>query len=223
TFAQRGYDQIIHDAALQNLHMVFCLDRAGLVGEDGATHHGNFDVGFLNTIPGVNILAPMDGDELEAMLRHAVAHHGLWFIRYPKSSTAYLKSSGLEFSLDANELKSGAGKAILSFGSVGAEVQKAFEELAYAHYNIRQLKPMDEAFINELASKYEVLITVEENSPRGGLGDTVASILYKNEHLGTKLLSLSLPDKFIEHGSRTELLQDCGLDAESLKQAFLLA
>lgn len=223
TFAQRAYDQIIHDAALQNLHMVFCLDRAGLVGEDGATHHGTFDVGFLNTISGVNILAPMNGNDLEEMLKYAVSNHGVWFIRYPKSSTTYTENLQEDFSLEPKCLKEGEGKVVLSFGSIGAEVATAIEELAYAHYNIRQLKPLDEAFINTMAGKYEVLITVEENSPRGGLGDTVGSILYKNEHLGTKLLSLSLPDKFVEHGSRTELLKDCGLDAESLERSFLLA
>lgn len=223
TFAQRGYDQIIHDAALQNLHMVFCLDRAGLVGEDGATHHGTFDVGFLNTLPGVNILAPRNGDELEAMLKHTVSNHGVWFIRYPKASTSYNSALSESFTLKPECLKEGEGKVVLSFGSVGAEVEKAMDGLAYAHYDIRQLKPLDASFIDELASNYEVLITVEENSPRGGLGDTVGSVLYKNEHLGTKLLSLSLPDKFVEHGSRTELLQECGLDAESLRQSFLLA
>lgn len=223
TFAQRAYDQIIHDAALQNLHMVFCLDRAGLVGEDGATHHGTFDVGFLNTIPGVNILAPINGNGLESMLKYAVSNHGVWFIRYPKSSTTYFENLQEDFSREPKCLKEGEGKVVLSFGSVGAEVATAIEELAYAHYNIRQLKPLDEAFINTMAGKYEVLITVEENSPRGGLGDTVGSILYKNEHLGTKLLSLSLPDRFVEHGSRTELLKDCGLDAESLERSFLLA
>lgn len=223
TFAQRAYDQIIHDAALQNLHMVFCLDRAGLVGEDGATHHGTFDVGFLNTVPDVSILAPMDGDELEAMMKHAVANPGVWFIRYPKSSTSYQKALGEEFSLKPNCLKKGLTKAVLSFGSVGADARKALKGLDYSHYNIRQLKPMAEAFITDLASKYEVLVTVEENSPRGGLGDTVSTILHKNGHQSTKLVSLSLPDKFIEHGSRAELLQDCGLDAERLKQSFLLA
>ncbi|WP_417609606.1 1-deoxy-D-xylulose-5-phosphate synthase [Owenweeksia hongkongensis] len=223
TFAQRGYDQIIHDAALQNLHMVFCLDRAGLVGEDGATHHGTFDVGFLNTLPGVNILAPRNGGELEAMFNYAVANHGVWFIRYPKANTSYDGALSESFAPKPKCLKTGEGKVVLSFGSVGVEVQKGLDELAYAHYDIRQLKPLDESFIDELASNYEVLITVEENSPRGGLGDTVGSILHKNEHLGTKLLTLSLPDKFIEHGSRTELLKDCGLDVESLRQAFLLA
>ncbi|WP_417600838.1 1-deoxy-D-xylulose-5-phosphate synthase [Owenweeksia hongkongensis] len=223
TFAQRGYDQIIHDAALQNLHMVFCLDRAGLVGEDGATHHGTFDVGFLNTLPGVNILAPRNGGELEAMLNYAASNHGVWFIRYPKANTSYNGALSESFTLAPKCLKKGEGKVVLSFGSVGEEVEKTLDGLAYAHYDIRQLKPLDESFIDELASNYEVLITVEENSPRGGLGDTVGSILHKNDHLDTKLLSLSLPDKFIEHGSRTELLKDCGLDAESLRQAFLLA
>lgn len=223
TFAQRAYDQIIHDAVLQDLHMVVCLDRAGVVGEDGPTHHGTFDVGFLNTLPGVNILAPMDGDELEGMLKYAVANKGVWFVRYPKSSTSYTQGSSSVFSIEPKVLKEGKEKLVLSFGALGAEVQNALEEQSFAHVNIRQLKPWNDSWFAEVASQYDCIITVEENSPRGGLGDTVRASLSRSKMDRLRVRSFSLPDEFVENGSRAELLQLCGLDSESLRKAFLLA
>ena len=223
TFAQRTYDQIVHDAALQDLHMVFCLDRAGLVGEDGPTHHGAFDIGFLNTVPDVRILAPIDGGELEEMLAYAVQNKGVWFIRYPKSATIYAQSDSALFKPEPQLLKYGSEKLILSLGSVGVEVAKAVEGLPYAHYNIRQLKPWDDVWLEELASTYEVIVTVEENSPRGGLGDTVRASLSFSGLDELRVRSIALPDQFVEHGTREELLQLCGLDSDSLREAFLLA
>lgn len=221
TFAQRGYDQIIHDVALQQLHVVFCLDRAGLVGEDGPTHHGTFDVGFLNTLPEVKILSPRNGNELEQMLAHSVQNPGTWFIRYPKGNTSYSSKDEDDFSLTPKMLKQGNEKLILSFGSIGEEVEQAVADTEYTHVDIRQLKPFPVDFLKTLIPSYEAIITVEENSPRGGLGDTLNSFLQRNR-MSVRTHNISLPDQFVEHGSRDELLRDCGLDKESLKQAFLL-
>lgn len=222
TFAQRGYDQIIHDVALQKLHMIFCLDRAGLVGEDGPTHHGTFDVGFLNTIPEVKILAPRNGNELEQMLAHSVQNRGTWFIRYPKGNTSYSADEVEGFSLKPKVLKEGSKKLVISFGAIGDEVEEAVAGTEFTHVDLRQLKPFPKEYLKDLLSAYEAVITVEENSPRGGLGDTLNSFLQENK-LNIRARNISLPDQFVEHGSRTELLQDCGLDKESLKKAFLLA
>jgi len=221
TFAQRAYDQIIHDAVLQRLHIVFCLDRAGLVGEDGPTHHGTFDVGFLNTIPDVKILAPMNGLELEAMLTYVVNNHGAWFIRYPKAQTTYAPG-GSDFVLRPNLLKEGREKLVFSFGAIGEEVKRAVEDTPYTHVDLRILKPFPQSFIDKHIDGYDTIITVEENSPRGGVGDSLRFYLSQSG-FSKKVVSFSLPDQFIQHASREELLKDCGLDSESLRESFLLA
>lgn len=217
TFAQRAYDQIIHDVALQNLPLVFCLDRAGLVGEDGATHHGTFDVGFLNTIPNLILSAAFDGASLEALLDQAIKSEKPFVIRYAKGGN-FVKSDPLRLEVGKlRQLKKGLKKAIISYGSIGSEVEKALENLNYSHYDLVYLKPIDENAIKEIFSTYDEVITVEENSPAGGLGEVLASL--KNKWSSSlKLRCLSLPDTFVEHGKRIELLRLLQLDSESLKK-----
>ncbi len=215
TFSQRAYDQIIHDVALQGLHVIFCLDRAGLVGEDGATHHGNFDPGFLNTIPNLTIAAPLDGAGLETVLHTAISGSGPWVIRYPKSECQFLRNT-LKVKLGKmRELKPGTKKAILSFGAIGVNVKDALSGTPYAHFDVTYLKPIDKEEITAIAAKFDEVITVEENSARGGVGDAVRSVI-SELGLSPKVRSLAIPDIFIEHGSIDELHQLCGLDAKSI-------
>ncbi len=215
TFSQRAYDQLIHDVALQSLHVIFCLDRAGLVGEDGATHHGNFDVGFLNTIPNLNIAAPLHGNALSDILHYAISEKGTWCIRYPKSNCEFISQKSDSKPIAPKLYKKGAGKAVLSFGAIGVEVENALAQSDYAHYNFPVLKPLESNSLVEIANSFEKLITVEENSPRGGFGDTVRALLAEN-NITSNVRSIALPDVFVAHGSRQQLLQDCGLDAQSI-------
>lgn len=216
TFSQRAFDQIIHDVALQNLHVIFCLDRAGLVGEDGPTHHGNFDPGFLNTIPNMRIAAPMDGNQLQRLLKDAVTAAGPWAIRYPKSTCGFEPERTVGNLKRAQLLKEGNEKAILSFGAIGVAVEEALANSEWAHYNFPFLKPLDQESLQEIAAEFETIFTVEENSPRGGFGDAVRAF-FTSADIDQKVKSLSLPDVFIEHASRAELLKQCGLDPESIR------
>lgn len=215
TFSQRAYDQIIHDVALQGLHVIFCLDRAGLVGEDGATHHGSFAPGFLNTIPGLTIAAPIDGVALETVMQSAINGKGPWVIRYPKSDCRFLKNTFKPKFGKIRELKSGSQKAVLSFGAIGSNVIDALSATQYAHFDVTYLKPLDKGALNTISERFSEIITVEENSARGGLGDAVrASLAETGSRVPVR--SLALPDKFIEHGTIAELHQLCKLDAKSI-------
>ncbi len=217
TFAQRAFDQIIHDVALQGLAVVFCLDRASLVGEDGATHHGNFDPGFLNTIPNIIITAPMDGKSLSCLLEESLKSDKAFVIRYPKGGnfSKDQKEIGLGFG-KLRKLKKGKTKAFISYGAIGLEVQKALKDLKYSHYDLVYLKPIDEDAIATIFSEYDEVISIEENSPAGGLGEKLASLKAKwNSPI--RLKCHSLPDQFIEHGSNNQLLELVALDEKSIK------
>jgi 1-deoxy-D-xylulose-5-phosphate synthase len=217
TFSQRAFDQIIHDVALQNLHVVFCLDRAGLVGEDGATHHGSFDVGFLNTIPNLTITAPMDGLALQSTLKAAVEGCGPWVIRYPKAEARFLSNTLKVKTGKARVVKQGAGKAVLSLGAIGFAVSEALVSTPFSHYDITYLKPIDKDFLLRIADDYSEVITVEENSARGGLGDTVRAF-YADKKIDVLVRSITLPDRFIEHGTVAELHKACGLNPKAIRQ-----
>lgn len=223
TFAQRAYDQIIHDVALQNLDVTFVIDRAGLVGADGSTHHGVFDPGFLNTIPNLQIFSPVNGEILKTNLRQAITESGPKVIRIPKGDLI----QGLEhlkvkdIGSGVYQMKQGEELAVFSFGVIAAEVQEAMEGLAYAHYNLNVLKPFPTRRIGEIASNFESIITIEENSPRGALGDSLRAAL-SELNISKQVISRSLPDQFIAHASRNELLKQIGLDPKSLRE-FLIA
>lgn len=223
SFAQRAYDQIIHDVALQNIPVVFCLDRAGLVGADGPTHHGAFDLAFLNAIPNLTILSPMDEHELRNMMYWAVDYiDGPVVIRYPRGG-----GSKLEYKNEIQPLKIGSSRtltsgnklAILSIGQIGIEVQKAISnkqlEDAVTHIDSRFMKPLDLQKIGELFRSFDTIITVEESCLIGGIGQQIKVIAQDSGYKGT-ITSLGLPDVFVEHGEISELRAKYDIDADGI-------
>jgi len=218
TFAQRGYDQIIHDVALQNLPVVFVLDRAGLVGEDGATHHGAFDLSFLNPIPNLQILAPMDGAELQSMLAYAFAQNSPVVIRYPRGGEQHestevhaIKTSSFRI------LKDGEKVVVVSLGTIGKMVQRAIQDLPVGHIDLRFLKPWDDGALEAALQPYQYIVSIEDGSMRGGLRDTLAHWLIKRAP-EKKFHGMGLPDVFVQHGTLKELNQELGLNEERLQR-----
>ena len=229
SFMQRAYDNVIHDVALQNLPVTFCIDRGGLVGEDGATHHGAFDLAYFSCIPNMIVAAPMNELELRNMLYTATNTPTPYSIRYPRGCGEGVEWKGAEFELVATgvsrELKSGNDLAILTIGTAGnfaAEaIAKVEQEGKYtvAHYDLRFAKPLDEKLIAEVAAKFDKVITVEDGVLRGGVGEAVAKRLYANGFKG-KVRTLGIEDKFIEHGTPAELYSICGYDAEGIARTI---
>ncbi len=221
TFLQRAYDQLIHDVALQNLPVLFAIDRAGLVGADGPTHAGSFDLSFLRCVPNLVIMAPADGNELRRMLYTGYRLDGPAAVRYPRGS-------GPEVPIDEEmrELPIGKGQlrregrrvALLAFGSMVAPALQAAEELDASVVNMRFVKPLDVPLVLDMATHHDLLVTVEENVVTGGAGSAVNECLH---HHGVEkpVLNLGLPDRFVEHGRQEELLALCGLDAAGIVEA----
>lgn len=226
TFLQRGYDQLIHDVALQNLDVTFALDRSGLVGADGATHAGNYDIAFLRCIPNMVIMAASDENECRRMLSTGFLYNGPASIRYPRGGGIGAKV-GNDLStipLGTGEIKrQGTSVAILAFGTMVAPSLKAGDELDATVANMRFIKPLDVELIKRLAATHDALVTVEEGSIMGGAGSAVAEALAA-EGIVKPLLILGLPDQFIDHGDASQLLAACGLDAKgiaaSIRQRF---
>ena len=224
TFLQRAYDQVIHDVALQKLPVVFSIDRAGLVGEDGATHHGVFDLAFMRVIPNMVVSAPMDEVDLRNMLFTAVTYmEGPFSIRYSKNrGTNKSWKSGFEKINIGKGRKLNHGKevALISLGYAGVMVQQAIANLEKegihpSHYDMRFLKPLDEELLEEAFANHRHLITIEDGSVKGGLGDAVLE--FKEKHQFSNPVSvLGVPDKFIHHGSREELYETCGYGPVSI-------
>lgn len=221
SFAQRAYDNIIHDLALLNLPVVLCLDRAGIVGEDGATHHGAFDMPALRPIPNLTIASPMDGKELRRLMFTAQKPGmGTFVIRYPRGRChdTDWKCNFEEVAVGTGRrLRKGKGLAVLTIGPVGYDVEAAIQEsgLDVAHYDMRFLKPLDEALLKEVADNYSTLITVEDGSREGGMGSAVLE--WMSDHGYTPAVHrLGLPDHFVEHGSVDQLKHICGFDKESI-------
>lgn len=218
TFLQRAYDQLIHDVAIQNLDVLFALDRAGLVGPDGPTHAGSFDYSYLRCIPNMLIMAPADENECRKMLTTGYNYQGPASVRYPRG-----KGPGTVVSEDLSELKIGKAEirhqggriAILAWGSMVTPAIEAGKKLAATVINMRFVKPMDESIILEMAKSHDVLVTVEENVISGGAGSAVNNFLQAQQIL-MPVLNMGLPDLFIEQGSREELLAQCGLDTQSI-------
>jgi 1-deoxy-D-xylulose-5-phosphate synthase len=218
TFLQRGYDQLIHDVALQNLDVTFALDRAGLVGADGATHAGNYDMAFLRCIPNMVVMAASDENECRQMLSTAYQHPGPAAVRYPRGAgVGPAVGAGLEtIPMGKGELRrSGKRVAILAFGTMLAPALKAAEELNATVANMRFVKPLDTALVLELAASHDLLVTVEEGSIMGGAGSAVAEALAA-AGVVLPLMQLGLPDRFIDHGDAPQLLASCGLDATGI-------
>ncbi|TLZ17230.1 MAG: 1-deoxy-D-xylulose-5-phosphate synthase [Gammaproteobacteria bacterium] len=219
TFLQRAYDQLIHDVALQGLPVVFALDRAGLVGSDGATHQGSYDLTYLRCIPNMVIMAPADENECRQMLYTASALEGPAMVRYPRGCgpgvavASELTALGVGKAQLRREGKSGL--AVLAFGALVAPAQSIAERLDATFVNMRFVKPLDEDLIVALAARHRALVTIEENVTQGGAGSAVGEVL-ASEGLQLPLLQLGIPDRFIEHGSREGCLAAAGLDAASL-------
>ena len=222
TFLQRAYDQLIHDIALQNLSVVFAIDRAGLVGADGATHHGAFDLSYLVCIPNLVVMTPADENECRQMLYTAYLHDGPAAVRYPRGSGMQVQPKPAMSALPIGKgeiRRNGQRIALLVFGSLLQNALTAAEELDATVANMRYAKPLDRALIEELAANHELLVTLEENSVIGGAGSEVARALEGLPHR-PRLLRLGLPDHFIDHGDQAQLLESIGLDVRGITAAI---
>jgi 1-deoxy-D-xylulose-5-phosphate synthase len=221
TFLQRAYDQLIHDVALQDLDVLFAIDRAGLVGPDGATHAGSFDLSYLRCIPNMVVMAPADEDECRKMLTTGFLHHGAAAVRYPRGS-----GGGVPVSKDLAALpigkaelrRRGRGIALLAFGAMVAPCAKVAEAIDATLVNMRFVKPLDAALVLELAQSHAALVTIEDNAIAGGAGSGVAELLAAHG-VAAPMLHLGLSDQFLEHAAREELLAGEGLDAAGIESA----
>ncbi len=222
TFLQRAYDQLIHDVALQNLDVTFALDRAGLVGADGATHAGNYDIAYLRCIPNMVVMAPSDENECRKMLTTAYRFDGPAAVRYPRGAGV---GAAIEPALDVIEIgkgvvrREGKGVAILAFGSMVAPGIKAADGLNATVADMRFVKPLDVELVKQLAQNHDYLVTVEEGCTMGGAGSAVAEALAE-AGIAKPLLILGLPDRFIDHGDPALLLASVGLDAHGIGQSI---
>ena len=230
-FAQRAYDNIIHDAALLNLPIIICLDRAGLVGEDGATHHGAFDIAALRTVPNLTLASPMDECELRRLMFTAqLPDKGTFVIRYPRG-----RGSRTDWQCPLEEIEVGRGRrlregtdvAVLSYGPLGVNVEKVIDRLAQthpalsvAHYDLRFCKPLDEALLQEVGERFQRIVTIEDGARAGGIGSAVLEWM-SDHHFTPAITRLGLPDHFVEHGSVPQLKALTGLDDDSIAKAIV--
>lgn len=228
TFLQRGYDQVVHDVCIQKLPVVFCMDRAGLVGADGPTHHGLYDIPYMRCLPNMVVSAPMDEQDLRNLMFTASTHQdGAFAIRYPRGSGTGMALSAFE-KIEIGKgriLQSGHDVAILSYGSIGIQASKAVAELAnddfvITHADMRFVKPLDTDLIDQLIKTHHSIITVEDGTRVGGFGSAVAEYLL-SKGWGGKLTILGVPDGIMEHGSQAELWRDAGIDAGSIHRQAL--
>lgn len=222
TFLQRAYDQLIHDVALQNLNVTFAIDRAGLVGEDGPTHHGNLDVSFLRCVPNLILMAPADARECWQMLTTAYNYSGPAAVRYPRGCgpTVDLPTELTSLPIGKAEVRRlGQKIAILALGSLVAVGEEVAAELNATLVNLRFVKPLDEILLLQLAQEYDLLVTLEENVLAGGVGSAINE-LYAQHNLQPNILNLGLPDFWVDQGTQAELLAECGLDAQGIKTAI---
>jgi 1-deoxy-D-xylulose-5-phosphate synthase len=226
TFLQRAYDQLIHDIALQNLPVLFAIDRAGLVGADGPTHAGSFDLTYLRCIPNIVIMAPSDENECRQMLSTGFQYNGVAAVRYPRGS-----GTGTAINPDLAPIEIGKGKivrsgkkvAILAFGSMLKPALKAAEHIDATVADMRFVKPIDAELIQQLANTHSYIVTIEENCIMGGAGSAVLEALQNMHHSiqhPLKTLCLGLPDQFIEHGVHETMLAECGLDVDGITDAI---
>jgi 1-deoxy-D-xylulose-5-phosphate synthase len=228
SFMQRAYDQVVHDVALQQLNVVFCLDRGGIVGEDGATHHGVFDIAFMRTVPNITICSPLNEEELRNMMFTAQQDNmGPWSIRYPRGNGSMVNWQKPFKLLEVGVgklLREGTDIAILSIGPIGVHAAQAAELLAseglsVAHYDMRFVKPLDTKLLTQIAKKFNTILTVEDGVLNGGFGSAVLEWINDNGY-STRVIRLGIPDRFIEHGSIQELHHECGIDADGIYQAI---
>jgi len=232
TFLQRAYDQIIHDVALQKLPVIFCIDRAGIVGEDGPTHHGVFDLAYLRVIPNIHIFAPLNAIDLRNMLYTAQSGKlkQPLAIRYPRGNSS-VKKWQLPFKEIAIGkgvcLKKGTDLAILSIGTIGLEVMNALSDLdtntaiKVAHYDMRFVKPLDETLLLKIFKSYKNIITIEDGVLKGGFGSALLEFANKQKIVGNNITCLGIADEFVTQGKIAELYKKTGLDKEAIKHAIL--
>ncbi|NMC40284.1 MAG: 1-deoxy-D-xylulose-5-phosphate synthase, partial [Bacteroidales bacterium] len=228
SFLQRAYDQVIHDVAIQNLHVVFCIDRGGLVGSDGATHHGFFDIAFMRNIPGIIVSAPMDEVELRNMLYTAQLEKikSPFSIRYPRSQGVLTdwRKPFTEIELGkARLIHDGSDVAILSIGHPGnyvktASVALAEEGISVAHWDMRFVSPIDTDTLHSVFKRFNKIITVEDGILKGGFGSAVAEFMADNQY-DARLVRLGIPDYFVEQGTPAELTAECGFDVNGIIKA----
>ena len=230
SFMQRAYDNIIHDVALHKQHVVFCLDRAGLVGEDGPTHHGVFDLAYLRSIPNLTIASPLNEHELRKLMYTAqLPEKGPFAIRYPRGRGALVD---WECPLEeiqvgkGQKLKEGKDIAVLTIGPIGNEAMKAIasaeakSDKSIAHYDLRFLKPLDEQMLDEIGQNYQFIVTVEDGVLKGGMGSAILE--YMSDHgYSPKIHRIGIPDSFVQHGTPNELYKICGMDATSIENVLL--
>jgi 1-deoxy-D-xylulose-5-phosphate synthase len=231
TFLQRAYDNIVHDVALQNLHVVLCIDRAGIVGNDGATHHGLLDLAYLRPIPNMQICAPRTAEDLRQMLKLAEKLEGPVAIRYPRGrtqNTEHRTQTELQYGKGV-KLRDGEDIAVLTIGAIGNTMCEAIEAISHqhsafsiAHYDMRWLKPLDEEILHEVGKKFKTIVTAEDGMIAGGLGSAVLE--WMSDHGYTpKVIRLGVNDQFVEHGSTKELYHMIHLDKEGLCESLLQA
>ncbi|MBI2257965.1 MAG: 1-deoxy-D-xylulose-5-phosphate synthase [Flavobacteriia bacterium] len=225
SFMQRAYDQVIHDVALQNLHVVFCLDRGGLVGADGATHHGAYDLAYMRSIPNMIVSAPMNEEELRNLMYTAqLNNNGPFSIRYPRGNGVLTdwKKAFKEIKIGTGRrIKNGQDLAILSIGHVGNTVADSIEELSQtnnlsiAHYDMRFVKPIDEVLLHEVFTKFNKVICVEDGCLMGGMGSAVLEFM-ADQNYSAQVARLGIPDQYIHHGTPEELQAECGFDKKGI-------
>ena len=229
SFMQRAYDNVIHDVAIQDLPVVMCLDRGGLVGEDGVTHHGVFDMAAFGAVPGLTIAAPMNEPELRNMMYTALGSGHPFMIRYPRGHGEGLPWRGEKFETlpvgRGRRLREGADVALLTVGTVGnaaarAAGRAAAEGVSVAHYDLRFVKPLDEALLDEVGRKFRRVVTVEDGSLRGGVGEAVAAF-FNGRGYDVRVQRLGIGDEWVEHGTPGQLYALCGYDEEGILRALL--
>jgi len=230
TFMQRAYDQVVHDVATQNLHVVFCLDRGGLVGEDGPTHHGVFDIAYMRSIPNMIVAAPMDEIELRNLMFTAQLkeNNQPFSIRYPRGcgSKPNWKKPFEKIEVgEGRKLTDGKDIAILSIGKIGVFAQHAVKNLINknvlaAHYDLRFVKPLDKNLLTEVFENFKQLITIEDGTIQGGFGSAILEFMAENNYSASVKL-LGVPDKFIEHGTVEDLYKECGIDTKGIVKSVL--
>ena len=225
SFMQRAYDQVIHDVALQNLHVVFCLDRGGLAGADGPTHHGVFDLAFMRIIPNMVVAAPMDETDLRNMMFTASEKHvGPFSIRYPRGTGTIVdwRNNFEEVPVGkGRKLRKGNTVAVLSIGAIGTEAVKALDRLnkkgvLIAHYDMRYVKPLDDVMLHEIFSQFNGVITLEDGVIQGGFGSAVIEWMMEHGY-NTTVTRMGIEDKWIEHGTQAELYAECGYNADAIE------
>jgi 1-deoxy-D-xylulose-5-phosphate synthase len=223
TFLQRGYDQLVHDVAIQDLDVLFAIDRGGVVGPDGATHAGNLDLSFLRCVPNMVVMAPADENECRQMLTTGFKHVGPTAVRYPRGTGPGVTVQDTLDTLPigkADVRRKGARIALLAFGAIVPAAQQVGEQLGLTVVNMRFVKPLDRALLLELAKTHEGFVTLEDNVVAGGAGSGVAELLAA-EGLAHPVLHLGLPDAFQHHASREQLLAEAGLDVAGIHASVL--